>query len=310
MRMNVSFARLYIRSLWLLWLSALLALTTSCGQTAVATPRPVVVEIAGATSMHPVLEDLASEFTKRHPSVLIDLRGGGSALGEERVRDGRLELAASTLMDEGTDGDGSPLHEAKIPLLRAPIGIDGVAVIVHNDNPVTGLTSQQLQEIFSGRILDWGELDGDQGEIVLVSREDGSGTRRAFESRIMDDKPVSLTAVVMPTSRDVVDYVSKNPFAIGYVSSAYVTEPTEPTQPDADATPVPSPPSADPSVRVVAVDGVLPSDESVSSQSYPLIQPLYLVSRQNPQGWRRQFIDFALGPAGQTIVDRYHVPVR
>jgi phosphate transport system substrate-binding protein len=306
MRMNLASAILHTRPLPLLWIVAVLTFTAACGETAVATPRPVVVVIAGATSMHPVLQDLATEFTQRHPNVLIELRGGGSTLGETRVRERRLALAASTLMDEEVnDSDSGPAGE-KVPLLRAPIGIDSVAVIVHESNPVTGFTSEQLRDVFGGRILDWGELQSDPGEIVLVSREDGSGTRRAFESRIMDEKPVSLTAVVMPTSRDVVGYVSRNPFAIGYVSSAYVTGRAAQSQPDSFVTPGPERPS----VRAVAVDGVLPSDETISDQSYPLLQPLYLVSRKDPQTWVRQFIDFALSPAGQAIVDRYHVPVR
>ncbi len=231
--------RTLVSRLTLAWLACALALTASCEQSEVATPRPVVVQVAGATSMHPVLQDLAAAFTKRHPSVLIDIRGGGSALGETRVRNGRSALAASTLLPEYSDtpasataplaagvqpgavataptrsatpADVTPVAPVAAALTRAPIGIDSIAVIVHGDNPVSSFTSLQLREIFGGRILDWKELGNDWGEIVLVSREDGSGTRSAFESRIMGDQPVSLTAVVMPTSKDVVEYVAKNP---------------------------------------------------------------------------------------------------
>ncbi len=306
----------------------LLALTTGCEQSEVATPRPVVIQIAGATAMHPVLHELAAAFTERHSNVLIDIRGGGSVSGEARVREGRSVLGASTLLPdeirpETQSGSGTPLPDVAaatptaapvaatattgIELSRVPIGIDAVAVVVHSENPVRAFTSDQLQDIFAGRLLDWSELGGDDGEILLVSREDGSGTRAAFESRIMGDRAVSLTAVVMPTSADVVEYVSKNPRAIGYVSLAYTTAPD--TQPDTDYEGSTGDTNTQ-QIRVTTIDGVLPSDETIRNQSYPLIQPLYLVTRGPPQGRARQLVDFALSPAGQAIVDHYHSPVR
>ncbi|MFN2200059.1 MAG: phosphate ABC transporter substrate-binding protein [Caldilineaceae bacterium] len=304
-------------------------LTEGCAQSRISTPRPVVVEIAGATSMRPMLEEMARAFTERHPSVLIELRGGGSALGEERVLNGRSSIAASTLFPATENAESqieiatgrraqttgatpaanqrqAPRAGDANPLVWAPIGIDGIAIVVHPDNPVAAFTSRQLQDIFRGRVLDWSELNGEEGEIVLVSREEGSGVREAFEERIMGDKAVSLTAVVMPTSADVIDFVSKNRWAIGYVSTAYTTTPS------AGVTPVPSVDDepAPNAVQVASLDGVLPSDRAIRDQSYLLIEPLYLVTRGVPQGWTRQFIDFALSPAGQEIVDHYHVPVR
>jgi len=307
----------------------LLVIASGCTQSEISTPRPAVVEIAGATSMRPMLEEMARAFTKRHPSVLIELRGGGSALGEERVLNGRSSIAASTLFPATEDSDlqtensstrsvrdiesssATPRRQGhsdggESSLVHVPVGIDGIAIVIHPDNPVTAFTSRQLQDIFRGRILDWSELNGDEGEIVLVSREEGSGVREAFEESVMGDIDVSLTAVVMPTSADVVDFVSKNRWAIGYVSTAYTVAPIgngtpEPSTEDGQA-PI--------SVQVASVDGVLPSDEAIRDQSYRLIEPLYLVTRGAPQGWTRQFIDFALSPAGQEIVDHYHVPIR
>lgn len=326
---NGSCVPLRIRRLLHVCLLATLAWMTACETTEVAAPRPVVVQIAGSTSMRPVLEELAGAFTERHPNVLIEIRGGNSALGEASVRSGRSVLGASTRMAEQVNpatqtaasestADAGATPEVPVPLgtaapvvtvtplNRAPIGIDGIAIVVHSDNPVTALTADQLQEVFSGRTLDWQELNGDQGEILLVSREDGSGTRQAFESRIMEGAPVSLTAVVMPTSGDVVDYVSKNRFAIGYVSSAFVPALSQQRGPNASG----EEEEEEAAVLAIAVDGVLPADGTISDQSYALIQPLYLVTRGAPQGWARQFVDFALSPAGQAIVDRYHVPVR
>ncbi|HXF61450.1 MAG TPA: substrate-binding domain-containing protein, partial [Caldilineaceae bacterium] len=142
-----------------------------CAGAAVATPRPVLITIAGATAMQPVLQDLTAAFTRRYPNVLFTLRGGGSTLGEEQVAEGRIDLAASTLFPEQGQVAGATR------LVRIPVGVDGLALIVHSTNPVAGLTLDQLQGLYSGLILDWSEVGGEGGAVELVSREDGSGSR-------------------------------------------------------------------------------------------------------------------------------------
>lgn len=276
----------------------LLLLFTGCTAAAVATPRPVLITIAGATSMQPVLQALTEEFTRRHPNVLFTLRGGGSTLGEEQAQVARVQLGASTLFPP--DGPEAP------GVVRIPIGVDGLAIIVHPSNPIESLTLDQLRDLYVGDILDWAEVGGRAAEIILVSREDGSGARILFERDVMGDEAVSLTAVVMPTSRDVVDYVAKTPNAIGYVSRGWVMArgPIAASRTPGASTPEP------PRVRVVALGGTLPTQEALRSRAYPLIQPLYLISRGETRGTVRQFVDFVLSPAGQSIMARYHLPVR
>jgi phosphate transport system substrate-binding protein len=116
----------------------------------------------------------------------------------------------------------------------------------------------------------------------------------------------------MPTSEDVVTYVAANPQAIGYVSRGHLA----PLLASFDLAGTETPPSSLPisgtlaSIRVVAVEGVLPVSGALREQRYPLTQPLYLISQGPPTGWMRQFLDFVLSPAGQTIVGRFHVPIR
>jgi phosphate transport system substrate-binding protein len=275
----------------------------------------VLITIGGATAMHPVLQALTAEYTRRHPNVLFTISGGGSTLGEEMALNRRVDLGASTLFPPG---EPTPAQRA---LVRVPIGVDGVAVIVHSSNTVEGLTGEQLRALYSGTILDWSEVGGAAGEVLLVSREDGSGSRILFEDEIMQGEAVSLTAVVMPTSQDVVEYIAKTPNAIGYVSRGLVMAQessvatrtptpanivTEAITPTLAATPTP----VGMRVRVLAVDGELPTLAALRMQSYPLIQPLYLVSRGQTWGNVRQFVDFVLSPAGQNIMRRYHLPVR
>lgn len=273
-----------------IWLAAILALG-GCGA-AVATPTPTVITIAGATELHPALQELTAEFTRRHPNVIFTLRGGSSTTGEEQALTQRVDLGASTLFPPEAPGPVERL------LVRAPIGVDGLAIVVHSSNSVPGLTLEQTRRLFSGEILTWEAVGGDAREVILVSREDGSGSRILFEDRVMGDEAVSLTAVVMPSSRDVVDYVAKTPGAIAYVSRAWVMPPGDRGE---------GPSSR---VRPIPIEGMLPTLETLATGDYPLRQPLYLVSRGEPRGWVRQFVEFVLSPAGQTIVAHYHQPAR
>ncbi len=292
-------------------------LLAACSQVDIQTPAPTIVQIGGASSMRPVLEALAADFSVQNPGILIEIQGGGSTIGEAKVREGRIRLGASTLIPDsaasGLDPETGDIRERpqQTPdvLQRAPIGVDAVAIVVNEHNPIMNLTSLELHEIYSGRILDWEKLGGNKGAIVLVSREDGSGTRAAFESRIMGDAAVSLTAIVMPTSAAVIDYVATNPMAIGYVSSAFVSEEYENTK-GAAQTGDGSNNEQPAKVRPLAIDGELPTDLAVQDYTYPIIQPLFLVTRSAPTGWAQSFIDYALSPAGQAVVDRYHTPIR
>jgi phosphate transport system substrate-binding protein len=290
----------FVRVLLLLGLSAFLV---ACEGAAVATPPRVTLTIAGSTSMAPVLAALTDAYTRQRPNVVFDLRGGGSTLGEAAIRAGRYDLVASTLFPPDPAA-GRPAPPGDEALVRTPIGIDGLAIIIHPSNDVDALSLVQLRDIFSGQVLNWQALGGDAGEVVLVSREDGSGARILFEERVMGEERVSLTAVVMPTSQDVVDYVASNPAAIGYVSRAHTAAwiPGEAVTTTAALAETP--------VKVLELEGRWPTRETVAAQQYGLTQPLYLITRGAPAGRVRQFIDFVLSPAGQAIVARYHAPIR
>ncbi len=293
----------------------------ACDQVAVATPQPVTLTIGGSTAMQPLLTSLAETFGKDHPNVLFDIRGGGSTLGEARVLVQGIDIAASTLLPDDMRPDDSPngdqaaglADEQSGPLsdslVHTPIGLDGVAIIVNKQNEVESLTIQELRDLFNGRTLDWTGVGGLGNEVLLVSREDGSGTRALFEERIMGDEAVSLTAVVMPSSADVVDYVAKHPLAIGYVSEGHV--PRADTDSTGDAGPDSRALTEDrPQVRVVGVEGRFPDADLDGDEPYFLTRPLFLVTNGEPSGRTRQFIDFVLGPSGQEIVDQYHTRVR
>jgi phosphate transport system substrate-binding protein len=284
------------------YLLCILLLFAGCEGVAVSTPAPTTITIVGSAAMQRALRGLTEEFSRQNPNVLFSIRSGGSTIGEEEVAQGEADIGATTLPppDVATDG---------VELMRTPVGINGLAIVVHPSNSVGDLSLVQLSDIFAGRVLDWQALGSDNGEIQLVSREDGSGSRRLFEERVMGDDRVSLTAVVMPSSADVAAYVAKRPDAIGYLSRGEVAGLFAA---DADAA-APQPattPAAWPRVKIVRVEGQLPTVENLAEQRYALIQPLYLITRGAPAGWPRRFIDFVLSPAGQAIIAQYHAPIR
>ncbi len=169
------------------------------------------------------------------------------------------------------------------------IARDGIAVVVHPDNPVAGLGLLQIQDLFSGRTYEWRALGVPMAGLVQpVSREEGSGTRAAFEALVMGDRCITPRAVVVPSSQAVVEYVAAHPGAIGYVGMAWVS----------------------PDVKVVKVEGELPTPQGAGRGSYALTRELWLVVAEFPTAEVQSFLDFALGPAGQQIVGRRYGRIR
>lgn len=225
------------------------------------------------------LTELAAAFEADHPNVLVEVGGGGSAMGWEQLRRGAADVAAlSWLSDQVVVAEGFRV---------AAVASDGIAVIVHPSNPITDATTLQLRSLFAGEILDWGALTTAQGQPAIVSREDGSGTRAAFESVIMGDRRVTLNAQVMPTSRSVVDYVATHPLAVGYVTFDRLA----------------------PSVRAVPVEGIAPAREHVASGAYPVIRTLYLALREPAEPAADAFVNHALSAKGQRILSEHHAPL-
>jgi phosphate transport system substrate-binding protein len=257
-------------------LLALAALLAGCTGSSAGRAEPVTLHIAGSTSMRPVLEDLAQEYQASHSDVLFAIRGGGSALGIEDLLAGRAEIAAVSWK---ADGEPDPSG-----VQAAAIARDGIAIIVHPFNKTPGLTLLQLRALYRGETLDWAELGGPSGEPLIVSREDGSGDRMAFESLVMGDDRVTLNALVMPTAQAMVDYVARHPAAVGYVSLAQIRD----------------------DVRFLPVEDALPTSAQVQAGAYHLGRLLYLYVQPSPSGDIRSFLDFALSPAGQAIVARHH----
>ncbi len=252
---------------------SLLILPACASQPLTVTRAPVTLRIVSADSCGPLAERLAAAYEETHPWVTVHVEVFNSSVAERALRAGEADLALLSWLQETVRGSG---NENESPLWSQPFARDGIAVIVHPAMPFTETGLAHLQEIFRGRTQEWGGV-----VLTVVSREEGAGARVAFERAVLGSHSVAFTAVVMPSSEAVIEYVAHTPGAIGYISTLRLSE--------SDG------------VRVLPVEGTLPAPDTISDGSYPLSRPLYLAATAEPTGAAREFAQWVLGPEGQAI---------
>ncbi len=238
----------------------LLLLMAACQpQPVPASPEPVTLQLVAADSCEPVVASAAEAYSSVRPWVTVRYDVYNTALAEQVLREGAAEMALLTWLSDSGEAEDSLWIES--------LGRDGVAVIVHPESPIAEIGLAQLREVFAGRLQDWGGAT-----ITAVSREDGSGTRAAFDSVVLDGVSPSLSAVVMPSSGAVVEYVARTPGAIGYVAVEHLNS----------------------SVRALPIEGILPTREVIDAGQYPLWRQLFLVSHGEPTGEAREFAQWLI----------------
>ncbi len=254
-----------------------LILLVACGpQPLTITREPATLRLVAADSCGSLAEEIAAQYEEAYPWVTVELDVFNAAVAEEMLRAGEVDLALLSWLEEG--GDEAPLWS--YPLVR-----DGIAVVVHPDLPLQETGLLHLQGIFRGHVQEWGGV-----VLTVVSREKGSGTRAAFEEAAMGTLRVTPSAVVMPSSEAVVEYVARTPGAIGYVSTLWLG--------GRDAV------EGSYSVRPLPLEGARPTPEALADGSYPLPRQLYLATTGEPTGEAREFAQWVLGAEGQAIAGR------
>lgn len=246
-----------------------LCLAPSCQR---ADPNAVggVMTVAGSTSVQPFAEKLAEEFMAERPELNINIQGGGSSAGVRAAQTGAAQIGMSS----------RNLKEAEKGLFETAIAYDGIAVIVHRDNPLRALSREQVAGIFAGDYNSWADLGGSEGSIHFVAREEGSGTRGAFEKMVMEDRDISLRALVQASNGAVREIVARDPGSIGYISLGLVDE----------------------RVKALAVDGAEATRDSIIARKYKLVRPFLFLTREEAVGTAKDFIDFIMGPRGQELL--------
>jgi len=230
------------------------------------------IVVAGSTSVQPYAEILAEEYALLHPDQAIDIQGGGSSAGIAAAESGTADIGMSS----------RSLKEKEQGLWFVEIAKDGLAIITHPQNPVSYLTMEQIRNIYIAAVTDWSELGGNKGRIHVITREEGSGTRSAFEELVMDVNMTTPKAIVQDSNGAVKQLVADDPNAIGFISLGLV----------------------DHTVKAVHIDGVAASLENVKNGSYGLYRPFYFVTGDQPDGLSQRFIDFTLSEEGQRMLTK------
>lgn len=213
------------------------------------TPDPIKIQISGSTTCLPIIEECALQYMELNPDKTIFVSGGGSSAGIKATHDGVSEIgmASRDLKPEELDG-----------VVTTTIAKDNIAIIVHLDNPINDITIETLRDIYTG---------GDTS-VMVVTREQGSGTRSTFEKSVMDKEEITDTAIVVSSNGILRNTIAGNEVGIGYISAGYVDE----------------------SVKELNVD-------------VNIGRNLYLVTKENPSQDIQDFIDYVLSDAGQSIVE-------
>lgn len=232
----------------------------------------VGITVAGSTSVEPFAELLAEEYMLQHPKSRIYVQGGGSTAGIEavRTRAAQIGMSSRSLITEEKD------------LYAVTIAKDAIAIIIHPKNPVQDLSLDKVRQVFSGKIRNWKELGGYPHPIVLVTREEGSGTREAFQKLAMGKEEISLEALVQDSNGAIRQVVSSDQNAIGYISLGLINE----------------------KVRPLKISNVEPSLNNIEKGRYTLVRPFLFVFDGEPIGEAKSFLEFVMSPEAQKLLSK------
>lgn len=252
-------------------ISAFLALTllTGCAEN----NSGGTVSTDGSTSMEKVIGALGEAFEHDNDGVTFTYNPTGSGTGIQAVIDGRCDIGLSSRdLKEDEKNKG---------LIETVLAYDGIAVIVNSDNPVSDMSVETIYKIYTGEITNWKEIGGQDGEIVLIGREAGSGTRDGFESVTKTENACKYRQELTSTG-DVVTTVAGNPNAIGYASLASVSD----------------------NVKAVSVNGVTPTEDTVKDGSYVIQRPFALITKGDKKlsETAQKFFDYATSDKAAEII--------
>ena len=238
------------------------------------------IEVGGSTSVTPLMELFAGAYAKTKPNIKVNINPTGSGDGINN---------AGVLYQFGMSSrELTPAEKGK-GLKEEIIAIDGIAVIVHRNNPVKNLTIEQIRDIFSGAITDWSQVTGGakRGRIAVVSREAGSGTRGAFEE-IIGLKNLVAGATESTSTGAIKAGIAQNPDAIGYISLG----------------------SLDRTIKAVDVGGVAANNRNVVNRTYKISRPFILLYKDNLHAESKAFLEWMKGRQAQPIIATSWIPAR
>jgi phosphate transport system substrate-binding protein len=250
-------------------------------------------KIKGSDTVLPLSQAESESYMKKNSGSSITVTGGGSGVGISSIVSGTTDIAQSSRkmkMDEKVK-----MQEAGKAFKEVIIAYDALAVVVNPSNPVSQLTREQLEGIFTGKITNWKEVGGPDMKIVAYSRETSSGTYEFFKEHVLNKKNFASTALLMPATGAIIQSVSQTKGAIGYVGLAYLESKVKALN--------------------VSYDGgktfITPTVDNAISKTYPITRPLYYYYLVSSEKSVLPFVNFVLSAEGQKIVqDQGYVPLK
>ena len=224
---------------------------------------------------------LAEEYKAKNPGVSFEIAAEGSTTGIAAIIDGTAQIGMSSRRAKPTEM--SAASAKGVTLKPIIVAHDGIGIVVSASNPLTKLTKRQVEQIFAGDIVDWSAVGGKAGKISIYTRNTSSGTYSDFKQLAMNNRDYAKSSQKMAGNEQIAAEVGKNPNGSGYVGLAYLTAP---------------------GINVVAIDGQLPSKESVLKHTYPFARPTFYYTNGAPAGEAAKFIDFTLSAEGKLISEK------
>ncbi len=244
------------------------------------------VTIKGSDTMVHLMSSLAEAFMKKTPEVQVSVTGGGSGTGIAAIINGTTEICASSRDMQQKEKDQA--KEKGINIVEKVIAYDGLAVIVHPENPMKDITMEQIKKIYTGAYKNWKELGGPDQPITVLSRESNSGTYVFFQEHVLNKENFDPSVKLMPASSSIAQSISQDKWSIGYLGLGYTKEGN---------------------VKVLNVKkdenspAITPNHNTVLDKTYSIARPLFLIFNGEPAGSMKTVYDFALSPEGQKIVE-------
>ena len=235
-----------------------------------------------------LVPQLSEEFKAQHPGTTFDIAAEGSTTGFAALID---KTAAIGMASRPAKPEEIATAKSKgVNFKETTVAWDGIAVIVNGNNPIKSLTKRQVEQIFTGDVSDWSNVGGSAGKISVYTRNTSSGTYSEFKELAMKKRDYVGSSQKLAGNEQIAAEVAKNPNAVGYVGLAYAKAA---------------------GIKVVPIDGALPTKETVLAKNYPYARPTFFYTDGEPSGLAKDFIEFTLSEAGQKIVAQVgFVPIR
>ena len=237
------------------------------------------ITISGSTTVLPVAQATAEIFMDQNSGINISVRGGGSSVGIASIISGTVDIGNASRHIKTKEI--TQAREQGVNPNEIVVANDGIAIVLHKDNPIKNMTVQQIKDIYTGKISNWKDLGGPSRPIVIISRDVSSGTFEVFNELVLSGSKAVDSALMLASNNAVVSTIAGTPGAIGYAGLGYVNE----------------------TVKAVTVDNVMPSKQTIQNKTYPIARTLHMYTNGAPKGIVKQYIDFVLSAEGQKIVE-------